>query len=151
MGFLQVAVWERRVIKQGNLLILEGCKVEMNPSVDILVAEDDPLIREYITKILETACYRVLSASSGPEALEVLDTGFRPELLFTDVVMRGGMTGVQLAERVRHLLPGIKILFTSGYTTMLEREQLPAGAQMLTKPFRRKDCLEAVRHIIVRQ
>ncbi len=120
----------------------------MSTEVDILVTEDDTLICAYVTTILQSAGYGVTRAESGLDALEALDAGLRPKLLFTDVIMADGMNGIELAKRARLILPKIRIIFTTGYTAMLEREQLPAGAQLLAKPFRRKNCLEAVRYVM---
>lgn len=120
----------------------------MTVRTEILVAEDDPLLREYVTVLLRKSGYSVMSATSGGEALEILGAGARPDLLFTDVLMAGGMDGFELARRARLISPELKVLYTSGYTGSTEREQLPAGSGFLPKPYRRRDCIEKVNSML---
>ena len=81
----------------------------------ILVVEDDPRVRRVAVRRLKELGYAVIEADSGPAALRVLDREEPIDLLFTDIVMAGGMTGVDLAQEARRRRPGLKILFTSGY------------------------------------
>lgn len=116
----------------------------------ILLAEDDPMVRGYVLKQLQTAGYRILEASSGPEALALLRQQQTVDLLFTDVMMPGGMTGPQLAAAARQLCPGLPVLYTSGYTedAMGENGQLPANVYLLNKPYRRADLLRMIREVL---
>src|SRR6185312_16769047 len=82
----------------------------------ILLVEDDPLVRAHTEKQLVALGYRVSTADKGSSALELIDQGLKPDLLFTDVVMPDGMNGRQLADEALRRFPGMKILFTSGYT-----------------------------------
>jgi PAS domain S-box-containing protein len=88
----------------------------------ILVVEDNEDVRELAETMLESAGYAVLSAPSGEQALDVLDEGAEVDLVFTDVMMPGGMNGLQLADQVRQRRPGTPILVTTGYM-----EELPAA------------------------
>jgi CheY-like chemotaxis protein len=92
--------------------------------------------------------YRVLSARSGEEALGVLerpDSG-EVDLLFSDVVMPGGINGLVLAERARALRPGLRILLASGYSDDLLTRGEPSGAaDVLAKPYRQTDLAGRVR------
>ncbi|WP_309486587.1 PAS domain S-box protein [Sinorhizobium sp. 8-89] len=81
----------------------------------VLVAEDDERVRRVTIARLESLGYRVLQASNGPEALSILDRMPGVGLLFTDVVMPGGMTGAELAAAARQRYPELPVLFTSGY------------------------------------
>jgi len=82
----------------------------------VLVVEDDDLVRGLVAAALTSYGYRILSAASGPEALQrVRDQGSSIHLLLTDVVMPGGLNGRQLAEAVRQEVPGMPILFMTGY------------------------------------
>ena len=84
----------------------------------ILVVEDDADVRELVAMQLEDLGYRSIIAGSGPEALAILAAPDPPliDLLLTDVVMPGGMNGVELAHEARRLCPELKALLTSGYT-----------------------------------
>jgi CheY-like chemotaxis protein len=81
----------------------------------ILVVEDDARVRDAVLGMLESLGYRVLYASNGAEALDVLEEGEEVELLFSDIVMPRGMTGVELAREARRRRPSLKILLTSGF------------------------------------
>lgn len=113
----------------------------------ILVVEDDPFVRGHAISSLEGLGYRVLVAADGREALHVLQGGAQPQLLFTDIVMPGGVNGWELAARARQILPGLKVLFTSGYPqeTLTSRGQLTPDAPMLSKPYRIADLARSVR------
>jgi CheY-like chemotaxis protein len=113
----------------------------------ILVAEDDPLVRKYVSTQLTHLGYRVMVAGNGREALALLDNGFEPDLLFTDVIMSGGMNGKQLAEIVVKRRPTTRVLFMSGYTedAIVHQGRLDAGVLLLPKPFRRADLARMIR------
>ena len=91
--------------------------------------------------------YRVSEAGSGQAALEVLLAGDIFDLLFTDVVMPDGMTGPQLAATARHLRPGMKVLFTTGYSRSDLANDLVGSATgaVIRKPYRRQELAAAVR------
>jgi CheY-like chemotaxis protein len=83
----------------------------------VLVVEDEPVLRDLAQVILEECGYRVLSAASGPEALDVWESkGGAIDLLLTDMVMPNGLSGVDLAEELIQRKPSLRIIFTSGYT-----------------------------------
>src|SRR3954470_13548017 len=82
----------------------------------ILVVEDNDLVRSYVEKELKELGYRVIATRNAREALEILRQPRNIDLLFTDVVMPGGMFGPELAREAARLRPGLKVLFTSGYT-----------------------------------
>ena len=81
----------------------------------ILLVEDDEMVQEYARNQLNSMGYTVLSASNGPEALEILKGDQMIDLLFTDVIMPGGMSGRDLAEAAHRIRPELKVLYTSGY------------------------------------
>jgi PAS domain S-box-containing protein len=113
----------------------------------ILLVEDDDLLREHVRKQLDSLGYRVSVASNGPEALEILKAPNDIDLLFTDVIMPGGLNGRQLADQASTLRPGLKILYTSGYTdnAIFHRGQLDPGINLLNKPYRKRDLALKVR------
>src|SRR6185437_16640235 len=102
----------------------------------ILVVEDDGALRAYTTEVLTELGYKVLEANDGPSALRLLDNA-HVDLVFTDVVMPGGMNGRQLAEEATRRKPGLKVLFTTGYTrnAIVHHGRLDAGVEMIGKPF----------------
>jgi CheY-like chemotaxis protein len=115
-------------------------------SETILVVEDDDMVRAYVENELKALGYNVVTRSNGPAALELLRQPGDIDLLFTDVVMPGGMFGPELARQATGLRPGLKVLFTSGYTQ--NPVKMPDGvgdARVLTKPFRRKDLAAMLR------
>ncbi|MHB0769704.1 ATP-binding protein [Bradyrhizobium sp. 5.13L] len=112
----------------------------------ILVVEDDDMVRAYVESELKTLGYRVIATSNGPAALDVLRQPGDIQLLFTDVVMPGGMFGPELARQATGLRPGLKVLFTSGYSQSPVKTPDQIGdARILTKPFRRKDLAAMLR------
>jgi PAS domain S-box-containing protein len=113
----------------------------------ILVVEDNEDVRELAETMLATAGYAVVSAPSGEQALNLLDEAEAIDLVFTDVMMPGGMNGLQLADQVRTRRPGTPILVTTGYM-----DELPAARgqrlDILSKPYRQEDLLARVRSIL---
>ena len=107
----------------------------------VLLVEDDPLVRDYARSQLQALGYVVLQAADGPEALVLLRGTARVDLLFTDVVMPGGMNGRQLAEAAFALRPGLPVLYASGYNAnvLTRNGRLDEGVLLLGKPYRRAD------------
>jgi PAS domain S-box-containing protein len=116
----------------------------------ILVVEDDPFVRGYAVATLEGLGYRTLLAANGPEALTRLSADTAIDMLFTDIVMPGGMNGWDLAQRARALRPGIKVLFTSGYAldTLLANGRELHGVLILMKPYRKADLALRIRQAL---
>jgi CheY-like chemotaxis protein len=88
----------------------------------------------------------VVAAASGPEALEALESMDQLDLLFTDVIMPGGMTGRQLADAVVACRPGTPVLYASGYTedVIFHNDRLDPGVRLLAKPYSTKQLIERV-------
>jgi PAS domain S-box-containing protein len=116
----------------------------------ILMVEDNDLVRQHTEKQLQALGYNVLVASDGPAAMKILERGDPIDLLFTDVVMPGGMGGRQLAENAAALRPSLKILFTSGYTenAVVHHGRLGAGAHLLRKPYQRRELALKLRQLL---
>jgi PAS domain S-box-containing protein len=115
----------------------------------ILVVEDDDAVRAYTTEVLGDLGYVVLEASDGVSALLLLER-YAVDLLFTDVVMPGGMNGRQLADEAMRRRPGLKVLFTTGYTrnAIVHHGRLDAGVEMIGKPFTFADLSARVRALL---
>ena len=118
----------------------------------ILLVEDDALVRTHVVGQLEGLGYSVVAASTGAEAVAILRQDRAFDLLFTDVVMPGGMNGRQLADEAAKLAPGLPVLFTSGYTedAIVHHGRLDPGVQLIAKPFRRRDLAARLRAILAR-
>ncbi|MEX2200361.1 MAG: PAS domain S-box protein [Dongiaceae bacterium] len=116
----------------------------------ILVVEDDPFVRAYAVRTLETLGYNVIAAVDAHEALAKLAGGQIPDMLFTDIVMPGNVNGWELAQRAAELLPSMKVMFTSGYAleALSHTGRLPADAAFLNKPYRKSDLAQLVRHVL---
>ena len=116
----------------------------------VLVVEDDALVREHVSSLLEGLGYRVTRAENGHEALAAIDAHDDIALLFTDVVMPGGMDGRRLADEARRRRPALRVLYTSGYTenAIVHHGRLDAGVQLLSKPYRRTELAAKVRRVL---
>jgi PAS domain S-box-containing protein len=113
----------------------------------ILVVEDDEALRGYTTESLRELGYRVLEAASGAAALEILGKDNDIDLLFTDVVMPGGINGRQLADDIARSRPMLKVLFTTGYTrnAIVHHGRLDPGIHLISKPFSFQELATRVR------
>jgi signal transduction histidine kinase len=118
----------------------------------ILVVEDNDDVRELAERVLAASGYDVLAAPSGESALALLEDAWQVDLLFTDVIMPGGMNGLQLIERVRALRPELPALVTTGYMDDLQsRGGRAAALDVLAKPYQQADLLERVRLALARK
>jgi PAS domain S-box-containing protein len=117
----------------------------------ILLVEDDELVRRFAREQLSSLGYRVISQDNGARALEVLRGSQPVDLLFTDIVMPGGISGRQLADQARVLRPGLKVLYTSGYTenAIVHHGRLDPGVRLLSKPYRRAELARKVRDALL--
>jgi signal transduction histidine kinase/ActR/RegA family two-component response regulator len=107
----------------------------------ILLVEDDPLVRDVVRPALEASGFRVTLAQDGEEALALLDAGQRFDLVFSDIVMPGQVSGIDLAEIVQKRFPRIRMLLATGYSE--RRVSLP-GIRTLAKPYDVAEVVDAV-------
>ncbi len=116
----------------------------------ILVVEDDPRVQEAVVDTLAGLGYDVLRASDAGSALSVLLSGAKVDIVFTDVVMPGPLTSVELSRRAREIVPGIAVLFTSGYTenSIVHHGRLDPGVALLSKPYSRDDLARKIRSVL---
>ncbi len=105
----------------------------------ILVVEDDPNVRRVTVRLLARLGYTTLEAGDGPAAMELLEGDGTIDLMFTDVVLPGGMSGVDLARAARAVRPALRVLYTSGYTrdAIVHHGRSDPGVELLEKPFSR--------------
>jgi PAS domain S-box-containing protein len=138
-------------VKAGQAIELEPVPRASTVACErVLIAEDDPFVRSYAVASLESLGYLVIEAEDGRAALRKLEDGLEADLLFTDIVMPGGINGWDLAERARLLRPGLRVLLTSGYAleTLAERGRLPEGALILNKPYRKAELARRLREAL---
>ncbi len=116
----------------------------------ILVVEDDRLVRDYVLTQLHSLGYVTLDAANAAEALAIVEAGKEFDLLFTDVIMPGTMNGRQLANELQKRKPGLKVLFTSGYTenAIIHHGRLDSGVLLLAKPYRKSDMAIMIRRAL---
>ena len=116
----------------------------------ILLAEDDDALRSYTAQILAELGYRVLQAADGRAAIGILKTRDDVALLFTDVVMPGGVNGRELADEAQGLHPGLKVLFTTGYTrnAIVHHGRLDPGVNLIGKPYSFDELAVKVRSVL---
>jgi PAS domain S-box-containing protein len=115
----------------------------------ILVVEDDSSVQTTVVAMLTALGYRVLKANNADSALIILKSGVPIDLLFTDVVMPGELRAPELARQAKLLIPGIEVLFTSGYTqnAIVHGGRLDRGVHLLSKPYRREQLALKVRQL----
>jgi PAS domain S-box-containing protein len=113
----------------------------------ILVVEDNKGLRDVAVRHLHDLGYRTIPAADGTNALEIIEGGAPIDLLFTDVVMPGGMDGRALAEAARRQRPDLKILFTSGFTAAAASAATDDqfGSNLLSKPYRKGQLARRIR------
>ena len=113
----------------------------------VLVVEDDPLVRRYVMTQIESLGYTTLEAANATDALHVIDNGADIDLLFTDVIMPGHMNGRQLVDEALKRRPGLKTLYTSGYTenAIVHHGRLDSGVLLLAKPYRKSELARMIR------
>jgi PAS domain S-box-containing protein len=127
-----------------------GPSPEAGKEETVLVLEDDDEVRAYSVDSLRELGYRVIEAHDGPSALRLLERQPRVDLLFTDVVLPGGLTGAQVAAQARTLRPELKVLFTTGYArnAIVHQGRLDKGVQLIVKPFSFSDLAAKVRDVL---
>ena len=115
----------------------------------ILVVEDNDIVREATMSRLESLGYAVLEARTGPEAITLLQSEEPIALVFSDIIMPGGMTGYEVAEWVRSMKPKIKVLLTSGYSDgPLAASEAVRAIKVLGKPYTREQLACALREAL---
>jgi CheY-like chemotaxis protein len=113
----------------------------------VLVVEDDALVRRYVMTQIESLGYTTLEAANASDALRFIDEVPTIDLLFTDVIMPGIMNGRQLVDEALKRRPGLKTLYTSGYTenAIVHHGRLDSGVLLLAKPYRKSELARMIR------
>jgi two-component system, cell cycle sensor histidine kinase and response regulator CckA len=115
----------------------------------VLLVEDEPAVREMTRRVLDRGGYHVLTAASGPDAIAIAGQQGRIDVLLTDVIMPK-MMGKEVADRVRALRPGLRVLFMSGYTqgTLSAQGILEPGLNLIEKPFSAASLLTRLNEVL---
>jgi len=113
----------------------------------ILVVEDDALVRKYVISQLRSLGYAPVAAANATEAIALVERGQAFDLLFTDIVMPGGMNGRALAEEMARRRPGARVLYTSGFTenAIVHQGRLDPDVALLSKPYRKLELAQMIR------
>ena len=116
----------------------------------ILVVDDNQGVLGIAVDQLTSLGYRVLAASSGADALEMLRQDDQVDLLFTDVVMPGALAGRALAAKAMEMRPGLKVLFASGYFegALVGKGELDTNVQFLPKPYRKQELAQKIEEVL---
>lgn len=116
----------------------------------ILVVEDEELVRRHVVGLMRGLGYTVIEATNGPDALKLLEQYPEIAMLFTDIIMPGGMNGRQLAEAALAGHPRLRVLYTSGYTenAIVHHGRLDPGIALLNKPYTRQALARRVRAVL---
>jgi PAS domain S-box-containing protein len=119
----------------------------------VLVVEDDDEVREVAVSMLIELGYRVVKARDAASALVIVDSGIPIDLIFTDVMMPGTLRSPDLARKAKERLPGVAVLFTSGYTqnAIVHGGRLDQGVELLAKPYTREALARKIRHVLANQ
>jgi signal transduction histidine kinase/DNA-binding response OmpR family regulator len=119
----------------------------------VLVVEDDEDVRSIVVETLTDLGYRVLTAKDAQAGLNVIESGVLIDVIFTDVVMPGQLKSSEMARRAKERLPGVAVLFTSGYTenSIVHGGRLDPGVELLSKPYTREALARRLRHVIANQ
>ena len=132
---------------------VDRCAPECPGDETVLVCEDDEKVRAYTVDVLKELGYRVIEAADGPAALQALEGPSQPiDLLFTDVILPGGMTGADIAREAQTRRPGLRVLFATGYArnAIFHHGRLDPGVELLTKPFTYAELAAKVRDMLDR-
>jgi CheY-like chemotaxis protein len=110
----------------------------------VLLVEDDNEVAALVTEMLEQLGYCVTRAASAAAALGALSNGRAVDLVFSDIMMPGGMNGVDLAREIRRRRNNLPILLTSGYAEAAKESAAAEGVRVLPKPYRLDELAAAV-------
>ncbi len=114
----------------------------------ILLVEDEPQVRRFVSTQLAGLGYSVLEAEAAAPALDILKAEPNIDLLFTDLVMPGGMSGFDLVERAREFQPDLKVLLTTGYAAETDSMLADVKDPILKKPYKKQQLAEALRDVL---
>ncbi|MCL1633524.1 response regulator [Luteimonas sp. SX5] len=119
----------------------------MSDRGSVLFVDDEVLLRDVVVEALQDHGYEVLVASDGPGAIELLSGPLRIDVVFSDVSMPNGMSGVELAGRAAQIRPGIRVLLASGFAKG-QLPPIPTDVHFLPKPYRIGQLVESLERLV---
>jgi two-component system NtrC family sensor kinase len=122
--------------------------LESNAMGHLLVVDDDVEVADIAAQLLQNCGYSVRLAHGAQAALDIMKSGETVDLIFSDIIMPGGMNGVQLAEEVRRSFPRVPILLASGYSDSIAGAKAK-GLEVITKPYRSEDLRKRIDELLV--
>jgi PAS domain S-box-containing protein len=136
--------------EQADAVVEPVASVLQGNGEHVLVVEDNELLLPHVTQMITTLGYRASAALNADAALAILAKEELIDLLFTDVILPGEINGAKLAKLAQAQRPGLKVLFTSGYTedAIFHDGRLDPGVQLLSKPYRRHELARKLRQIL---
>jgi signal transduction histidine kinase/ActR/RegA family two-component response regulator len=145
-----VKLYLPRSLAQETASSLPTRRITVTGRETVLLVDDDDIVRATVGEMLAELGYTVVEAPGGTEALAILQRGEKIDLLFTDVVMPGPLSGRKLADEARKLDPTLRVLFTSGYTenAIVHHGQLDPGVELLSKPYSREQLGAKLRSVL---
>ena len=145
-----VRIYLPRSREREDVQIELGASPVIGGSETILLVEDDEDVRVTTAEMLSELGYSVLRAKDADSALVIIESGAAIDLLFTDIVMPGTLRAPELARKAQQKIPGIAVLFTTGYAenAALHRGQLGGGLNLITKPYARDQLGRKLRQIL---
>lgn len=114
----------------------------------ILLVEDEIEVRRFVKRLLNRLGYSVLEAEDALTAINVLETTNKIDLMFSDLILPAGINGLRLMERARDIRPDLRVLLTTGYTEEYERLAATSPAQILRKPYKRRELAVMLRSVL---
>lgn len=145
-----IAIYLPRSLQPEDVEIVSDQEIPVGGNETVLVVEDDPEVRSTVVAMLGRLGYRVIEAHDGQSGLDALRRERHVDLLFTDVVMPGPVSSIQLAREASQLVSGLGILFTSGYTrnALISGGRLEKGVQLLSKPYNEDQLARKIRVVL---
>ena len=123
---------------------------EAIPGETVLVVDDNANLRRVAVRQLSSLGYRVLEAEDGPSALDILEKDSSVDLLLTDIIMPGGLNGVELGRKARQIRSKLKLIYMSGFpeSAFGDRADLERDVILLRKPFRKVEIANRIREVL---
>lgn len=133
------------VMEEEEALAPATSRLPLGQGERVMVVEDDPDVLKFVVMALQSLGYETIEALDGPSALSLLSGGQDIDLLFTDVILPGGMSGPELVNALKESRPALKAVYTSGYAADSVLPEDEQGLEMLHKPYRVLDLGQTIR------
>ncbi|GGC58035.1 hybrid sensor histidine kinase/response regulator [Siccirubricoccus deserti] len=137
-------------VEEHHLIDLHAGRPAAGVAGHVLLVEDDDEVAALVSEMLSQLGFEATRASSGAAALGALTNGRAFDLVFSDIMMPGGMNGVDLAREVRRRRPGLPVLLTTAYAAAAKRDAEAEGVAVLPKPYRLEELAAATRNVLGR-